>query len=106
MEKHQDDTGLPTASSHTRIPGTINGHRILCADMPRRVYFIHQAILRLEKTEQGYLEAWYVGTRDGEGHWLDPVQRARQLGLNYGKFCENVRLTREKLLTYKKIWLI
>lgn len=106
VESTEDRTGLPSAAAFTRIPGTRAGHRILCADMPRKVFFINYAILRLEKMHQAYLQAWYAWTRDEYGHWLDQRQKAEELGINYAEFGARVYRSRMRLLKLRNFWAI
>ena len=106
MSNTADRNGLPTACAFTRIPGTQAGHRILCADMPKPVYFINQAILRLEPQSQRYLHAWYAWQRDEYGRWLEQSEKVLTLGISYNEFCLQIHRARKKLLTLRKFWLV
>jgi hypothetical protein len=99
-----DRTGLPTASAFTRIPGGISGHRILCADMPRAVYCLNQAVLRLDPVLQFYLYAWYALQRDEYGRWIEQADKAKAMGISTGYFRSVIHQARSKLVNMHQIW--
>lgn len=106
VESTEDQTGLPTAAAFMRIPAESAGHRILCADMPRKIYMLNYAILRLQRLHQLYLTAWYAWTRDEYGHWLDQRQKADELGIGYHEFGAFVYRARMELLQLRNFWAI
>lgn len=74
--------------------------------MPQKVYRINQAILRINKFHQMYLQAWYAWTKDQYGHWLDQHMKAQQMGVTYQAFSWQVYQARMKLLKLRNIWVI
>ncbi len=82
------------------------GHRILCADMPKPVYFINQAILKLDQMHQLYVRAWYAWLRDEYGHWIEQSDKATEMGITYLHFRVEVYRSREQLLKLRSVWAI
>jgi hypothetical protein len=72
IERHSHDSGLPTQVAFLNIPTPTTGHRILCAEMPRKVAALHRAIIRLEQDQQRALDLWYA--------WQHRTPPARLLG--------------------------
>lgn len=107
IERHRDDTGLPTQAAFTNIPsGEEPGHRILCAEMPKKVAAVHRAIYRLQEHDRFMLMIWYGFQRDKDDHWLDGAQKADLLGISYITFRVEVHHARKALMALKEHWMV
>lgn len=74
--------------------------------MPKRVYFIEQAILRLDDRYKGALTVWYGYQRSDDGRWLSAQEKAQALQISFGTLSARVHRARRKLLQLHNIWSI
>ena len=98
LDATKDRNGYPRAAAFTLVPGGYGGHRILCADMPKSIFFVNHAILTLARQCQDDLKHWYAWLRDDEGRWLEQDEKARLMGISYPEFRVKVHRAREELL--------
>lgn len=105
IERHRRDVSLPGQSAYLNIGGNEYGHRILCAEMPKKIWNVHRATLMLEGEHQWALTLWYGFQRDDRGAWLDGEQKAEAAGLTYHQLNHRVRTARKELLQLRQIWV-
>lgn len=71
------------------------GHRVLCDEMPNKVFWTHQRWLCLEESEKEITWNHYVAVMDPTtGRCPTPEQKAQLLGISYGNY--RVRLCRAR----------
>jgi hypothetical protein len=105
VERHRDHSGLPTSAAFTNIPGGQGGHKILCPEMPQRIWRVHIAITHLEDDMQGALAIWYAWQKAPSGEWLTRERRAQQNGIEFAVLSSRVYRARKYLLQQRKIWV-
>lgn len=76
-----------------------NRHAVLCAEMPKALMEIHQAVIRLEDDLRGAFTLWYAYSLDKSGALWDRHDKARFVGLTYETFKEIVQRARNKIAT-------
>jgi hypothetical protein len=82
IEQHSDFEGYPRADAIASWleggGGGTRGHRILCLDMPSRVYAMHARVLLLGEDERAAIWAEYVPTVKEDGTpWTRPEKWAK-----------------------------
>jgi hypothetical protein len=99
-ESHLDDQhGLPTINAIEHLgtgSGSIPGHRILCREMPRRVWITNYHVTHQEPIYREALTAWYVfHVKPGGGRWT-AREKAHLLDLSYDNL--RIRVSRARAL--------
>ena len=105
-EKFRVVSGLPPQTAFLNMPSTVYaGHRILMPDMPKKIFFLEQAILKLDDPHRGVLAVWYGYQRAPDGRWLEAQEKAQALQIPVGTLSARVHRARKKLLRLHKIWV-
>jgi hypothetical protein len=89
-EAHLDsEHGLPTRNVLEHFGeggGGIPGHRILCAEMPRKVWLTNYHVIRQPEDYREALTSFYVfHVKPGGGKWT-AKEKAKILGIDYATF--------------------
>lgn len=74
-----------------------NRHAILCAEMPRALIEIHQAVIRLDDELRGAFTFWYAYSLTPDGRLWDRHAKANFVGLSYEAFKELVQRARNQV---------
>lgn len=106
IERHRRDVSLPGQSAHLNISGNEYGHRILCAEMPKKIWNVHRATLMLEGDHQWALTLWYGYQKADDGGWLNGEEKAKAAGITYQQLRNRVYAARKELLKLKCVWCV
>lgn len=85
IESHHDFEGYPSLNilvTHLSGHGGQVGHRVLCLEMPIRVYATHQRVLRLPDPEQDAIQIRHVTVLGADGVIMSIEERCRVIGLS------------------------
>lgn len=99
-ERHGDYQGYPRADGISAwldgAGGNSKCHRVLCLEMPNKIYWTQQAVLRLPDPMQLVVWAHYVPcVKPSTGQAWSAEEKARLLGLSWVNY--RVRLCRARL---------
>ena len=94
METHIDGGGVGDGNILGHLgegASGASGHKILCVEMPRKVWYTNYCVKGLLDWQREALHVRYVfHVKPDGGRWTGH-EKARVLGLNYGAYRERVR---------------
>jgi hypothetical protein len=102
IETHADYEGYPrsdaVAAWLSGAGGGERGHRVLCLDMPVRIYATHGRVVLLPEHEREVVWAHYVPTMRDDGQAWTPRQKAERLGIEWEAYRKRLSRARFRIL--------
>ncbi len=101
VESHLYYEGYPTHSAGMRLTvhsGMTPGSRVLCLDMPGRIYATHRQIWRLNEQDREAIYIWYVFRVKKDGTLWDQAEKAGLVGISDVALRQRVTRARLKIL--------
>lgn len=102
VERHWDYEGYPSANVlHAFLMGRGGGnpgHRVLCLDMPDRVYAVHGRILMLSEELREAIWIWFVPRLKLDGTVWSVTERCRIAGISEDLLRQRVRRAKDRIL--------
>lgn len=102
IERNWDYEGFPTASPSEAYRmgrgGGCAGHRVLCLDMPDRVYAVHGRILLLAEELRDAVWIWFVPRLKLDGTVWSIAERCRLAGISEELLRQRVKRAKDRIL--------
>lgn len=102
IEQHSDFEGYPRADAIASWlnggGGGSKGHRILCLDMPHRIYSMHARVLLLPEEERVVVWVEYVPRMKDNGARWTSEEKGEKLGIDATTYRKRLQRARLRIL--------
>lgn len=102
IETHQSEQhGLPKCDNVYQYAyvgrGGSGGHRILCAEMPKAIWWCNYHVIRLPPSQKEAVHAWYVYEIRPDGSTWNSDDKAKALGISVRTLYQRIHKARRRL---------